>query len=120
MAPTEFNHLLNSIKALSPGQMRRLRQQIDSELAQAGPGGGAQPKKAPAHTRGAKDKRTKGALQKRKRALTQAEFDQHLLNVGLITSLPNPSLDVDDDDPEDAPVTIKGEPLSETIIRERR
>ena len=39
---------------------------------------------------------------------------------GLITSLPNPALDIDDDDPDDQPVTIKGEPLSETIIRERR
>ena len=39
---------------------------------------------------------------------------------GLITRLPDPALDIDDDDPEDQPVTIKGEPLSETIIRERR
>ena len=39
---------------------------------------------------------------------------------GLITSLPDPALDIHDDDPDDAPVTIKGEPLSETIIRERR
>ena len=31
-----------------------------------------------------------------------------------------PSLDIDDDDPDDQPVAIKGEPLSETIIRERR
>jgi hypothetical protein len=36
-----------------------------------------------------------------------------------ITRLPNPSLDIDDD-PDDQPVPIKGEPLSETIIRERR
>ena len=34
--------------------------------------------------------------------------------------LPDPSLDIDDDDPDDQPVPIKGEPLSETIIRERR
>jgi hypothetical protein len=34
--------------------------------------------------------------------------------------MPDPSLDIDDDDPNDAPVSIKGEPLSETIIRERR
>ncbi len=38
---------------------------------------------------------------------------------GLITLLPDPSLDIDDD-PDDQPVPIKGEPLSETIIRERR
>jgi hypothetical protein len=28
--------------------------------------------------------------------------------------------EIDDDDPDDQPVTIKGEPLSETIIRQRR
>jgi hypothetical protein len=39
---------------------------------------------------------------------------------GLIRRLPDPSLDIDDDDPDDQPVPIKGEPLSETIIRERR
>jgi len=39
---------------------------------------------------------------------------------GLITRLPDPSLDIDDDDPDDQPVPIDGEPLSATIIRERR
>jgi hypothetical protein len=41
------------------------------------------------------------------------------LSIGLISALPDPSLDDDDDDPEDAPVIIKGELLSHTIIRER-
>ena len=108
MSHSEFNHLLSSLKALSPEQMRRLRQQIDSELAQ--------PKK-PAR-KGAT--RTKAAPQQARKPLTEAEFNQHLLSIGLITSLPDPALDIDDDDPDDAPVTIKGEPLSETIIRERR
>jgi hypothetical protein len=52
--------------------------------------------------------------------MTEAEFDQHLLKIGLISSLPDPALEIGDDDPDDQPVTIKGEPLSETIIRERR
>jgi hypothetical protein len=39
---------------------------------------------------------------------------------GLITLLPAPSLDSDDDDPDNQPVPIKREPLSETVIRERR
>ena len=43
-----------------------------------------------------------------------------MMESGLILSLPDPALDIDDDDPEDAPVGIKGEPLSETILRERR
>jgi Arc/MetJ-type ribon-helix-helix transcriptional regulator len=75
------------------------------------------PKPARASRNGAK--RTKAILQKKK-PLTEAEFNQHLLSIGLITSLPDPAQDIDDDDPDDAPVIIKGEPLSETIIRERR
>jgi hypothetical protein len=55
-----------------------------------------------------------------KKPLTRAQFNQRLIAAGLITRLPDPSLDVDDDDPDDQPVSIKGEPLSETIIRERR
>jgi len=55
-----------------------------------------------------------------KEPLTEAEFDQHLLSIGLITSLPGPAQDIDDDDPDLAPVIIKREPFSETIIRERR
>jgi hypothetical protein len=39
---------------------------------------------------------------------------------GLVLSLPDPKLDIDDDDPAKAPVVIKGEPLSETIVSERR
>jgi Arc/MetJ-type ribon-helix-helix transcriptional regulator len=50
--------------------------------------------------------------------LTRAEFDQHLLAIGLMSQLPDTTADFDD--PDDQPITIKGEPLSETIIRERR
>jgi Arc/MetJ-type ribon-helix-helix transcriptional regulator len=63
-------------------------------------------------------KRTKVTPQKPKKPLTRAEFDQHLLNIGLMTQLPD--TDADYDDPDDEPVFIKGEPLSETVIRERR
>ena len=73
----------------------------------------------PTRASGKGAKRTKAAPQKKK-PLTEAEFDQHLLSIGLITSLPDPAQDIDDADPDDAPVIIKGEPLSETIIRERR
>jgi hypothetical protein len=60
---------------------------------------------------------TKTLSQKVKK-LTRAEFDQHLLAIGLLSRLPD--TDADFDDPADVPITIKGEPLSETIIRERR
>ena len=120
MTHSEFNYLLGSIKALSPEQMRQLRQQLDSELADYDPHAGGQPKKPSAQTSGKGAKRTKAAQAKSKKPLTEAEFNRHLLSIGLITSLPDPALDIDDDDPDNAPVTIKGEPLSETIIRERR
>jgi hypothetical protein len=110
MNQTEFNQLLSRIKALPPEQLRQLRQQLDKQLAR--------PKK-PATPASAKTaKRAKPA--ETKKPLTEAEFQQHLLNIGLISSLPDPALDIDDDDPADQPVPIKGEPLSETIIRERR
>jgi hypothetical protein len=110
MNQTEFNHLLSRIKALPPEQLRQLRQQLDKQLGR--------PKK-PATPASAKTaKRAKPA--ETKKPLTEAEFQQHLLNIGLISSLPDPALDIDDDDPADQPVPIKGEPLSETIIRERR
>jgi Arc/MetJ-type ribon-helix-helix transcriptional regulator len=48
------------------------------------------------------------------------ELHRRWMVSGLITQLPDPAQDVNDDDPEDQPVVIKGEPLSETILRERR
>jgi hypothetical protein len=89
MNQTEFNHLLSRIKALPPEQLRELRQQLDKQLAR--------PKK-PASAKTAETKKP----------LTEAEFQQHLLNIGLISSLPDPALDIDDDDPADQPVPIKG------------
>jgi hypothetical protein len=43
-----------------------------------------------------------------------------MMESGLIFSLPNPALDIDNDDPAVDPVVIKGEPLSETILRKCR
>ena len=53
----------------------------------------------------------------RSRPLTEDEFKQQLLKAGLMSSLPTPP---DQPWPEFQPVTLEGEPLSETIIRERR
>ncbi len=41
-----------------------------------------------------------------------------MLKIGLMTQLPDTAADYDD--PDDEPIKIKGEPLSETVIRERR
>jgi Arc/MetJ-type ribon-helix-helix transcriptional regulator len=65
-------------------------------------------------------KRTKTASPHAQKPLSIDEIHRQMLASGLLTSLPDPALDIDDDDPDDQPVPIKGEPLSETIIRERR
>ncbi len=65
---------------------------------------------------GKKTKHAKPAQQKK--PLTRAEFDQKLLELGLITQFPDTAADFDD--PDDEPIAIEGEPLSETVIRERR
>jgi hypothetical protein len=111
MTHSDFNHFLSSIKALSPEQMRQLRQHLDKQLAQ--------PKMPTAPMPGKAAKRATPATAKRK-ALTADEFNQQLFAAGRIASLPDAALDIDDDDPDDAPVPIRGEPLSETILRERR
>jgi Arc/MetJ-type ribon-helix-helix transcriptional regulator len=64
-------------------------------------------------------KRARPNLQNKK-LLTIEELHQQMMTSGLITQLPNPAEDLDDDDLDDQPVAIEGEPLSETIIRERR
>jgi Arc/MetJ-type ribon-helix-helix transcriptional regulator len=62
-------------------------------------------------------KRAKPAPQQKK-PLTRAQFDQQLVELGLMTHIPNTDAYVDD--PDDEPIPIRGEPLSETVIRERR
>jgi ElaB/YqjD/DUF883 family membrane-anchored ribosome-binding protein len=111
MTHNDFNHLLTSIKGLSAEQLRQLREQLDKQLAPS--------KKPVASASGKAAKRAKATAPKKK-PLTAGEFNQRLLAAGRIASLPDPALDIDDDDPDDQPITIEGEPMSETIIRERR
>jgi Arc/MetJ-type ribon-helix-helix transcriptional regulator len=63
-------------------------------------------------------KTTRARPARRKKPLTREEFDQQLLALGLMSQLPDISADFDD--PDDQPIAIEGEPLSETVIRERR
>jgi Arc/MetJ-type ribon-helix-helix transcriptional regulator len=51
-------------------------------------------------------------------AITPDELNRQLLADGLISKLPDPSAESDDDH-ADLPIPLDGEPLSETIIRER-
>jgi Arc/MetJ-type ribon-helix-helix transcriptional regulator len=53
-----------------------------------------------------------------RKPVTQADLDKYMLEIGLLSRLPD--TDADFDDPDDQPITIQGEPLSETVIRERR
>src|SRR5579883_3540487 len=108
MTRTDFNQLLNSVKGLSAEQARQLRRQLARQLGQ--------PKAPAARTPAKPAKRAKDGLPTKK--MTEAEFDQHLLKIGLMSQLPDTAADYDD--PDDVPVKIKGEPLSETVIRERR
>jgi hypothetical protein len=112
MTHTDFNHLLSSIKTLSPSQLQRLRQQLDSQLAE--------PRKPLAKSPGKTAKRAKAASPPAKKPLPIEEIHRQMMARGLIIRLPDPALDIDDDDPDDQPVPIEGEPLSETILRERR
>jgi Arc/MetJ-type ribon-helix-helix transcriptional regulator len=50
--------------------------------------------------------------------VTPDELNRRLLASGLVIQLPDPAEYIDD--AEDLPIEIQGEPLSETIIRERR
>jgi hypothetical protein len=108
MTQSDFNHLLSSIKGLSPEQVRQLRQQLDRQAAE--------PKKRAPPASAKTAKRARPA----KELLSADDPRRAMMESGLILSLPDPALDIDDDDPDDAPVAIKGEPLSETILRERR
>lgn len=109
MTHTDFNRLLSRIGGLTPAQVRKLRQQLDRQIAQ--------PKKPHARPTARASKQPRAAAAPKKK-MTEAEFDQHLLKIGLLSRLPDTASDFDD--PDDVPVDIKGEPLSETVIRERR
>jgi hypothetical protein len=111
MTQTDFNQLLSSVKTLTPEQVRQLRQQLDREYAR--------PKKptAPMPVKAAKCAKP---TQTPTKPPSIEDLHRKMMARGLITRLPDPSLDIDDDDPDDQPVPIQGEPLSETIIRERR
>jgi hypothetical protein len=112
MTHPDFNQLLSSLNRLSPGQLRQLRQQLDRKLAE--------PERAAPPASAKTAKRGKAVSQPAKKPLSIDEIHQEMMARGLIIRLPDPALDADDDDPDDQPIAIGGEPLSETILRERR
>src|SRR5262249_6315019 len=103
--------LLSSIKGLTPEQARQVRQRLDRQST---------PPKKP--TVRAPGKAAKTSKQPRAAAapkkMTKDEFHRPLIEIGLLSQLPATAPNYDDRD--DEPIPIKGEPLSETVIRERR
>jgi hypothetical protein len=98
MTHSEFNHLLGSINSLSPQQMWQLRRELESKLA--------------------------SSLASTEPPLTLEELaDQEaqlrLFEAGLLSEI-KPPRRVSTGTEEFAPIVIKGESLSDTIIRERR
>jgi hypothetical protein len=96
MTHSEFNYLLGSINALSPEQLRQLRFEVDNRLA-------------PAAAEDAPEGRQQVSM----------EMQRQLLEAGIIGEIRPPITDLTPYRNRRA-VPIKGEPISETIIRERR
>ncbi|MHB1560572.1 MAG: hypothetical protein ACYC61_24230 [Isosphaeraceae bacterium] len=98
MTHGQFHQILGSIDELSPEQMQQLRHELDCRLAVTG---------GQVHS-----------------PLTEAELadqeaQRRLLAAGIIGEI-KPSRRVPSETDQFAPIAIQGEPLSETIIRERR
>jgi len=100
MTYNEFNNLLSSIAALSPEQTRRLRDELDSKLA------------AP----GSSDAEVTAVT---KSESADQEIQHRLFDAGLLSEIKSPIRDLTPYQNRKA-VPIKGESLSETVIRERR
>jgi hypothetical protein len=98
MTHSEFNHILGSINALSPEQMQQLRYELDRKLAPPAVQGGSPLTAA---------------------ELADQEAQRRLLAAGIISEI-KPSRRVPTETERFTPVPIQGEPLSETILRERR
>jgi hypothetical protein len=98
MTHSEFNHILGSIKALSPEQMQELRRELDRQL---GP------------------RSVEGGPPLTESELADQEAQRRLLAAGVISEI-KPSRQVPTETERFTPIPIQGEPLSETIVRERR
>ena len=98
MINSEFNYLLDRLSALSPEQMRLLRRELDTKLASS----------AMADPSDRSDE-----------ILADQELQRRLLEAGLVSEI-KPAGRIATPTERFTPVPIRGEPLSETIIRERR
>ena len=97
MTHSEFNHLLGSINALSPEQMRQLRRELDSKLASPAFDGDRRSRRKNWPIRNAASAVCGRCAQRNQAAEAGCDWDRVF-----------------------TPIPIQGEPLSETVIRERR
>jgi hypothetical protein len=86
-----IDRVLDEVRALSPGEQRQVHALLNSILENATP-----------HPH-----------------MTEDEFLQMLLQKGVISNIPDPASDADEDD-QFEPVEVQAPPLSETVIEERR
>jgi hypothetical protein len=103
MSQSDFIQLLTTLDTLSPEQMATLRRELESKMALARVAATSRPAQPPPS---------------RTTPMSEDDFKRQLLKSGLMMSLPTPTDPAAR--PEFQPIAIDGEPLSETIIRERR
>lgn len=124
MTHSEFTHILNSLNGLSPEQMQQLRSELENKMAAAkqptaiadqGPLG------AMHDAADELDEAVEHALKRRhpEGESPDQELQQRLLNAGIVSEIKPPITDLGPYRNRRA-VPIQGEPLSETVIRERR
>lgn len=89
---TTLENVINEAKTLSPEELRKLKETVDSLLE---------------------------IKEETKAVMTEEEFEQYLFDKGIIGKPPPPITDFSRYD-NYKPVEVSGEPISETIIRERR
>ncbi len=88
---TTIEQIENEVKQLSREDLRKVRELVDSLLEK----------------------------KESKPTMTEEEFERHLYEKGIISEVKPPITDFSRYDDYE-PITVTGEPISETIIRERR
>jgi hypothetical protein len=128
MTHSEFNHILTSINALSPDQIRRLLHELESRMAEPGkppaqaptaPGRDAEETAFDVATLGGIKGESVAPAELTEEELANQELQRRLFDAGLLSEIKPPIRDLTPYRNRQA-VPIKGEPLSETVIRERR
>jgi len=98
MSQNEFHQILDSVNTLSPEQMRQLRDELDSKLVSTA---------------------TVDQLALTTEELAEQELQRRLVAAGVLSEIKPPPRFMPARE-RFTPVPIQGEPLSETVIRERR